>query len=302
MIAKRHLIIAFFVLSITGIASILIGTTFAFFQADIKGETINEVSTSNIKILYTESEKPALLGVFEDEFGINSEDFFEFSISAETDKNTSFEYYIYVTEEENNSISSNNIKLYLTDENDIPISDNYTTKNLENGIYCYDYVNKKIYQKESDEYKNCQNVNLENEFYIMDQTYYNTTGDMDNKVCRKYQKTEQGIIEQVVETKNCRYGDVYKAKPIEYNSLENNEELKVNNIMYKGVYKNINGNSYYENELSPNKKIFRLRMWASDLINEEIEVANNEGNKEINQTADTFKYKVNVYAKQIKMG
>ena len=299
---QKYLIIAFFVLAITGISSVIVGTSFAFFQADIKGETINEVSSSNMKISYTESKTPTSLGVMEDEFGMNSEDYFEFSLEAVTDKNSSFEYYVYITEEENNTINSDNIKLFLTDENDIPVNDEYTTNNLENGIYCYDYLNKKLYQKKDEEYKNCQNISLEKDFYIMDKIYYGQVEDETKKICRKYQKQDNGIENEIVDSENCRYGDVYKGNPIEYKNLLVNEELNLNNVIYKGIYKNINGTSYYDNIIGKNKKNFKLRVWANNLNNEEVEVITNDDKKEINQTKETFKYKVNVFAKQIELG
>lgn len=298
---QKYLIIAFLVLAITGVLSVMVGTSFAFFQADIKGETINEVSSSNMKISYTESKTPTSLGAVDDEFGMTSEDYFEFSLEAQTDNNSSFEYYVYITEETGNTISGDNIKLFLTDENDIPVNDDYTTNNLENGIYCYDYLNKKIYQNEEKEYKNCQNVSLEKEFYIMDKIYYGQVEDESKKICRKYQKQDNGIQNEIVSPENCRYGDIYKGNPIEYKSLLANEELGLNNIIYKGTYKNIDGVSYYNDIKSNNKKIFKLRVWANDLQNEEIEVITNDDSKEINQAKDTFKYKVNVFAKQIEL-
>lgn len=301
---KRHkyLIIAFFVFSISGIFSILIGTSFAFFQADIKGETVNKVSSSSMKISYTESNDSVSLGVMEDDFAIKSNNYFEFSLEAVTDENSSFEYYVYLDELEGNTISGDNIKLFLTDENDIPVNDDYTTNKLDNGIYCYDYFNKKLYDQSSDEYKNCHNINLESDFYIMDKLYYGLVDNDNKKICRKYEKSNEGILNQIVDSLYCRYGDVYKGVPVQYNNLLVNDELSLKNIIYKGVYKNIDGISYYDGIKSDVKKSFRLRVWANNLQNEDVDVITNGDSKEIYQVEDTFKYKVNVFAKQIELG
>lgn len=298
---QRYLFILFLCFALAGLLSIAAGTTFAFFSADIKGETINEVSTSEMKIMYTESNVPAKLGVLEDELGIESNDYFVFSLSANTDKNSSFEYYIYLTEEDGNTINKENIKVFLTDENDIPIDDNYTTQSLNNGVYCYDYVSKKIYTNKDEEYSKCNSLDMTNSFYLMDKTYYNNINSKEKLVCRKYTKSDNNIINDVVELSNCRYGDVYKAKPLKYLDLETNTDLNLQNIVYKGVYKNIEGVSYYNDVKSNSKKTFRLRLWANGLKNEEVEVIKGIEGKEVNQTKDTFKYKVNVYAKQIEL-
>ena len=286
---------------LAGLVSIAIGTTFAFFQADIKGETINEVSSSNIKIIYVEEQTPTVMNILSDEKAIESEEYFEFSLETITDNNTSYEYYIYLTEAEGNTISKEKIKVFLTNELDIPISDTYTTSNSEDGIYCYDYLSKNIYTKKDPEYKNCQNINLEEEFYMMDSLYYNQVDKDQAKVCRKYEKDSQGLQTEVTETSNCRYGDVYKAKPIKFTNLAYNENLKLNNIIYKGTYSKIDDISYYNKEKSSNKKTFRLRIWANGLENNEVNVNTTEGETLIEQKEESFKYKVNVFAKQIPL-
>lgn len=298
---QRYLFILFLSFALAGLLSIAAGTTFAFFSADIKGETINEVSTKDMKIIYTESNVPANLGVLEDSLGIESEDFFVFSLFSNTDKNSSFEYYIYLTEEDGNTISKENIKVFLTDENNKPIDENYTTQSLTNGIYCYDYISKKAYTSEDEEFSKCNSMDMTSNFYLMDKTYYNNVNNKESLVCRKYNKIDNEITNEVVELSNCRYGDVYKAKPLKYTNLETNTDLNLQNIIYKGTYKNIEGISYYNEIKSNSKRTFRLRLWTNGLKNEEVEVIKGNNGKEINQTKDTFKYKVNVYAKQIEL-
>lgn len=301
MTKQKYLLILFLSLALVGLISIVAGTTFAFFSADIKGETVNEVSTSEMKVVYTESSNPVSLGVLTDETAINSTDYFDFSLLAQTDKNSSFEYYVYLSEEPQNTIDKDNIKVYLTDDTNTPINDNYTTQKTKNGIYCYDYTSNKIYTSEDKEYNKCHNIDITDNFYLMDKTYYNKVKNKDSLICRKYTKTENSIINEVVETTKCRYGDVYKAKPIKYTDLETNEELNLKNIIYKGIYKNIDGTSYYNDEKSNSKKSFRLKLWTNNLQNEEVEVTKSKEGKEINQNKETFKYKVNVYAKQVEL-
>lgn len=297
---QKYLLILFLSLAGLGLVSIAAGTAFAFFSADIKGETINEVSTSEMKVVYTEGTK-AKLGVLEDETALNDNNYFEFALQALTDENSSFEYYVYLSEEPNNTLEKNKIKVYLTDDTNIPASKEYTTEIKENGIYCYDYKTNKLYTNQDKEYNNCKNINITDNFYLMDKMYYNKITNKDLLTCRKYTKTENNIVNEVAETNKCRYGDVYKANPMKYENLETNEELNLKNIIYKGTYKNIDGTSYYNDIKSNSKKVFRLKLWTNNLKNEDVKVIQTQEGKEINQNKETFKYKVNVYAKQIEL-
>lgn len=297
---QKYLLILFLSLASLGLISIMAGTTFAFFSADIKGKTVNEVSAPAMKVVYTEGAK-SKIGILSDETAINNNDYFEFSLKAETDENSSFEYYVYLTEETENTLEKDKIKVYLTDDTNIPASEEYTTEKLENGTFCYDYQTKKLYSKNDKEYENCSNVNITDNFYLMDKMYYNEIKNDTLLTCREYSKTENNIINEIVETTKCRFGDVYKANPLKYTDLEKNNDLNISNIIYKGIYKNIDGNSYYNDIKSNSKKTFRLKLWANNLKNDEVKVEQNQDGQEIKDAKKTFKYKVNVYAKQIEL-
>jgi len=299
MKSQKFLLIIILFCVVCGVFSILVGTTFAFFTADIKGETVNEINSSSISLVFTESSEPSIIGILEDDYAMISDDYFEFSISSKTDSDASYEYYLYLSEEDENTIATDKVKLFLTDDNDLPIGDSFVTKNDDNGVYCYDYYNKKAYSESDEEYSKCQNINFNDNFYIMDTNYYGNIDDVDTYTCRMYEKTDVGVTNQIVDYSKCQYGDVYKAKPMLYTNLGINEELGLNNIIYKGVYKNIDGVSYYDDVKSDAKKSFRIRVWANELDSDlqEVEVSENEA--QITSEKEYFKYKVNVYAKQI---
>lgn len=296
---QKFLLIIILFCMICGVFSILIGTTFAFFTADIKGTTVNQINSSSISLVFTEASEPSIIGILEDDYAMINDDFFEFSIDSKTDSDASYEYYLYLSEEEGNTISSDKIKIFLTDDNDMPIGESFVTKNDDDGIYCYDYFNNKAYSKNDSEYSKCQNVNLTNSFYIMDTNYYGNIGKEDTYTCRMYEKTDLGISDTIVDYSKCQYGDVYKSKPVLFNDLLVNNELSLNNIIYKGIYKNIDGVSYYENVKSNSKKTFRIRVWANELDGELGQVKVSEDESFVTSENEYFRYKVNVFAKQI---
>ena len=286
---RKFLFILVLVFAISGLISVVTGTAVALFQVDIKGKTINEINSSKIDLIYTEQEQPSILGILTDSTGIYNDNFFQFSLDTSSSGDSSFEYYIYLTEEEGNTIPKDKIKLFLTDENDVPVSDYYTTKNDDDGVFCYDYFNGKTYTNQDAGFSNCQNMNFETNCYLMDTIYFGSIDTKNNLICRKYEKS-QSIESEVTSIDNCRYGEVYKGKALSYNELESDTSNDLTNIIYKGTYKNIKGDSYYDDVKSGSKKTFRLRVWANSYDNS---VITNENEK--------FKYKVNVFAKQIEL-
>lgn len=109
------------VISLTILLAILvIGTAFAYYYAILKGENINTASMADASLIYTEPAEGIETKQMSDYDGMKSEESYDFTITGSSNGTTSIKYGIYAEEEVGNTIDASQIKVYLTDENDIP--------------------------------------------------------------------------------------------------------------------------------------------------------------------------------------
>ncbi|MGN1029249.1 MAG: hypothetical protein ACI4P7_04095, partial [Bacilli bacterium] len=143
----RKLSISLFVIALIFLVA---GVSFAFFNANLKGNYDHElVVGQNLIFRYNEIGEGIKLtndDELTDEEGINSSNYFEFEVSLQSEVETSIGYYIYITKDASSTLSDNNIKLYLTDQEDNTISNIRTISSLakheteENSYYLYSKI------------------------------------------------------------------------------------------------------------------------------------------------------------------
>lgn len=258
-----------------GITSLGIGVAFSYFRADIKGDKVNSIESSSIKLIYTEQQSSLTALIATDDYAIENSGYFNFSVKSESNGSTKLEYYVYIDEDSNNTISKENVKYLLTDYNDIPISDEF--KDLENK-YCYDYSKN---EKVSNSF--CTSAS-----YLIDLNYINNVTNNDYKICKN-------TLNETVDTSLCTYGYVYKAKGLKLSSAKT---LERENVIYEDTLTFTNGVSDKESE-----KVLNLRVWANNITNT-LEEVNSEDSDyhEITTPNLTFNFKVNVFGKQVELG
>lgn len=280
-----------------GLCSIFTGISFSVFSANLKGNNVNEISTSKITFVYDEIKSAEVSAIATDQYGISSTDYIEFTSSVSSTGKAKLEYYIYLEPHEDNTLPQDKIKIYLTDEYDVPISDEF--KDLENGIgkLCYDYSNNIYYTKEDIEFSNCltHNIELNSSKYIMKSKYINKVSEASSSICKKYTNINGEIKEEDAELSNCKYGDVYNAKAnlVSFNNDKNYIE-GITNIIYKGIYE-------FDNNTELNTKTYRLRYWSND-----VDVETTESTTEETHTVETnplsYKFNVNIFSRQVELG
>lgn len=150
----KTLLILTYLLAFFGITSIMTGSTFALFSANLKGSKINEISSSQIVLSYEEGDAAIVSGFMTDEYAMKNNNYYDFSINTISDGDSMLDYYIYLEELEGNTIPSSRVRVYLSDENGNPLG---KFKNIEKNIdnYCYDYNDKEMYDNTNDMCEKC---------------------------------------------------------------------------------------------------------------------------------------------------
>ena len=82
-----------------GITSLGIGVAFSYFRADIKGDKVNSIESSSIKLIYTEQSSQLTALIATDDYAIENSGYFNFSVKSESDGSTKLEYYVYIDED-----------------------------------------------------------------------------------------------------------------------------------------------------------------------------------------------------------
>lgn len=112
---------------------LLAGVSFAYFFANLRGTKINEINLSSSKVTYTEPEEKVVSTVKSEYIGMTSADYFEFSVTGESDGTANIDYIVYLEEQEGNTIAPTEVRVYLADENDLPVEGYY----YENLFFAY---------------------------------------------------------------------------------------------------------------------------------------------------------------------
>ena len=206
------------VLSIGGIA-------FAYYYAILEGNNVNTAKTASASLIYTEPIEGIETETMTDGQGILSENTYDFTVTGSSKGNASLGYVIYAEEEEGNTVAASDIKVLLTDENNIPDSEYIDTSSPEKSIYgpegniAIQYSNGAPYtlkisgqiidegitqQPMEELYRNYAGSVLDLEeggtFYISSMRY-NMETDSDEKKCFQYKVVlgVNGLIEETEE-------------------------------------------------------------------------------------------------------
>ena len=116
---KQHKLIL--IIFIIGIILIVTGTTYSFYKIKLKGQKTHFVSSDLISFTYKESEDKIAITNMTPVSDIDGKksNYFEFSVSSNLVKDMSVDYEISVLKTSTtNSFNEEDIKAYLTDEND----------------------------------------------------------------------------------------------------------------------------------------------------------------------------------------
>ena len=282
-----------------GIVSLFTGVTFTAFNADLKGTNVNKVSTSKITFIYDELKNNTAATMMTDSYGMENSDYIEFSTKAISSGAAKVLYSIYLSEHEGNTLTSDKIKIYLTDQDDVPASDDF--KDFENGRgkLCYDYENNQYYELGTEEYKNCtpDDLELNESKYIFNSKYITKVSQVSSTVCKKYTNLNGEIVVEDADVSNCRYGDVYKPKAnlVTFKNAENNSNLT--NVIFSGDY-TFDGS----NETKEQERIYRLRCWSTETEAPLTETTTEEGTHTSESTELIYNFGINIYSKQVALG
>lgn len=99
-----------------------VAASFAYYFAILKGENINTAKMSGASLSYTEPKEGIITEQMTDEAGMSSSKTYDFSTTGNSTGTADLDYAIYLEEVEGSTITADKIKVYLTDENDIPIN------------------------------------------------------------------------------------------------------------------------------------------------------------------------------------
>lgn len=219
-----------------------VAASFAYYFSILKGENVNTAKISSASLSYTEPKEGIVSKQMSDQDGMSSDNTYNFSVTGNASGTTNIDYAIYLEEVEGSTISADKIRVYLTDENDIPInvgdydvlemgeqlydpSGNflfhyalgYTAGSEENfkhsiamNIYDEDNMNFTTYDGDILNYIIAEKLKLTqgNTFYIKNSFITNPKDKENTKhyVCSKYEVTEnyEYKILGLVDNSNCQ--------------------------------------------------------------------------------------------------
>lgn len=112
----------------------IVGVSFAYYFANLRGKNINKISTPLINLTYSEiGDGLNQVHIYNDQLGVNSYNYIEFTIQADSDNRGAVAYAIYLDESEyENNLDKRLIHYYLSDSSNRPVLD-YGNKTIE---YC----------------------------------------------------------------------------------------------------------------------------------------------------------------------
>lgn len=259
---------------------IIIGTTLSIIgiiSTNKQQKIKKQITTENMLFTYETIKNNNYNKSLTEKEGLTS-NYQEIKITSSSSSPSQMNYLIYI-KPKTQTIKDNEINVYITDEKNIPVSDEY--KDLQNGKgkYCYDYINKIKYNIETTEYqKYCSLNNLnENESkYIMDSNYIENTNNEKTNICKKYTNINNNVKETIVDNILCQFGDLYEGKSIPLS--KNNDTYDIKNVILASTHlhetKSIKTNTY------------RIRLWQK-------KIEDNSSNKKYKYDIEIYPIKVN---------
>lgn len=124
-----------FVILVVALVLSIGGIAFAYYFAILEGNNVNTAKMSSASLVYTEPAEGIETATMTDGQGILSENTYDFTVTGSSKGNANLRYVIYAEEEEGNTVDASNIKVLLTDENDIPYSEYIDTSAVSKTIY-----------------------------------------------------------------------------------------------------------------------------------------------------------------------
>lgn len=335
--AKKIILLASIALTL----SLVTGATFAFFYANLKGETINEIFLPDAMVTYTEPGVGIASTVMSEEQGLKSSNYFEFTVKGEASGRTAIEYAVYLNALEGNTISPSDVHVFLTDEHDVPVGkyNNYPNQTYKfmntnpdseyesaefyetfDGEGFFEGITGKIFLRDgtSQNYGTMQpsiteaidyflkdkfsaTDNSEVTFNVVD--YYGSNGE--SRTCKGY-TIGTSNINRLLDKETCTSEWEYIKSEAKSDTLGGSTSLgettTVDNVVLEDSFQ-------LNTQKSSETRTYRLRYWLDENAIQEIDTTTKEeitptkeedGQSAIFKANETFKFKVNVYARQAK--
>ena len=100
---------------------LIAGTSFAIYKVLLEPTNTTEAIIPKIKVSYIEPDYKVSSTRMTDEQGKNQNNYYEFTLTNETQGNIKLNYYIFLNKLNESNIDSKYIKVYLTDQNNNPV-------------------------------------------------------------------------------------------------------------------------------------------------------------------------------------
>lgn len=115
----------------------IVGVSFAYYMAVLRGENVNKISTNKVNLIYTEQSTPIdTLKILSDNYAPSFADSYSFSIEGTSTGKATTEYAIYLEPDDSNNLNSDLISVSLTRGDGSLI---YEYKDFKKGCYNYEY-------------------------------------------------------------------------------------------------------------------------------------------------------------------
>jgi len=203
--------------ALTGVIVVLliavIGMAFAYYFAILKGDNVNTALTGGASLVYTEPTNGVETIQASDYVGMTNENSYDFSISANASISTRIEYVIYLEEEEGNTVSPSSVRLFLTDENNVPYGGFYSD------LAAYDSM--KMFVDNDGAISYYDTISDEYDYVITDSTDIEV---MSGTVESSTSSPELVLYQFYADSLNLAEGDSLYVKELRYNETEDTEE------------------------------------------------------------------------------
>ncbi len=135
---------------------LIAGTSFAIYKVLLEPTNSQDAIIPKIKVSYIEPDYKVSSTRMSDEEGKSQNNYYEFTLTNETQGNIKLNYYIFLNKINESNIDSKYIKVYLTDENNNPVG---RFKDSSSSLYLnyLDSKNKENLTNVVDE--QCMNIN-----------------------------------------------------------------------------------------------------------------------------------------------
>ena len=315
----------------------VVGTTFAYYFAVLRGQNENTISTSKATLILTEQDEGnTTVPILNEEQGPRLGSLYDFTVSLNSNGKATVEYVLYLEEAEGNTIDPSLIHISLSSDNIDNVNTVYTAKEKfcynyntgeivegSEGIGC-DYTNETIAELMARYETLDDGTQLRHFEYYLEEEKWPVWGVRDELMCASYtQIYENGNWNGYGrgDGHNCAYGTIniknvnsfvgersYSAyqndflnEHDKYNAMPIISNIDINdfeNIIYMSTL-SVNG------DYQDNNHVYHLRYWLSE---EEMAkqgtaegTVNDDGTVSVEIGEDAvFKFRIGVYAKSIQ--